>query len=668
MNIRWHWHRLTKMSLSEIGMRLRESLYKFVDSRRARSPSKNTQAFFKEKISPQLLPLPTGDEFARIFPEEFKRVTQADMQCDSISLNLFSLKNLSVSESLNWHKDYSSGTIVPRIVSWKIDRRNPALVGNIKYIWELNRLQHLIPAARNYYLTKHPNLLNYLKSQIMDWQESNPYLLGINWTSALEAAIRLISFFWILNFCRDNIFEDEFFTQRYRVLLYEHCRFIRRYSSFGSSANNHLIGEMSGLFLICRFFPFFPKAGKWGRWAKKKLEKEIIKQIHSDGVTREQAIHYQCFNLDFFVLAGLVGNQTVDEFSEAYWTAIQKQVQFLKDVSNPAGNYPVFGDSDSGHAWVLDENREDPLPSFMDLDISTTSPHLLTRRDNSKWFWLGAVRSPCFEKNGDTLRVSHYPEGGFIIISNGKTALYPSFHFVFFANPIGMLPLMAHGHADALSFYLSIDNREIFVDPGTFCYHVMPEWRDYFRSSIAHNTILPESQEPIQWVGPFLGLGGYKTIYKNKLSTSRLINFEAVRKNQKNGNRLIREVWCFPEESAFHIQDRFHPSTGPSWIYFHLSEQCTVQNVTLNIVEIVNHVYAYLVIHGDQNIESFYGSENPILGWRSKSFDEKVPSFTLRASADAQTQTSVILSARPLSEMQIIQRYKTIGTKVGINF
>ena len=51
------------------------------------------------------------------------------------------------------------------------------------------------------------------------------------------------------------------------------------------------------------------------------------------------------------------------------------------------------------------------------------------------------------------------------------------------SGPLGYLSIAAHGHADALSFVLSIGDREILVDPGTYAYHTEPSWRRYFRGT-----------------------------------------------------------------------------------------------------------------------------------------------------------------------------------------
>jgi uncharacterized heparinase superfamily protein len=55
--------------------------------------------------------------------------------------------------------------------------------------------------------------------------------------------------------------------------------------------------------------------------------------------------------------------------------------------------------------------------------------------------------------------------------------------------PLGYLSIAAHGHADALSLTLDIDGEPVLVDPGTWLYGSGGAWRDWFRSTPAHNTL-----------------------------------------------------------------------------------------------------------------------------------------------------------------------------------
>ena len=57
------------------------------------------------------------------------------------------------------------------------------------------------------------------------------------------------------------------------------------------------------------------------------------------------------------------------------------------------------------------------------------------------------------------------------------------------AAPLPFLSIAAHGHADCLSFVLSLGGVQVLVDPGTYCYHSDPKWREYFKGTSAHNTV-----------------------------------------------------------------------------------------------------------------------------------------------------------------------------------
>jgi hypothetical protein len=53
---------------------------------------------------------------------------------------------------------------------------------------------------------------------------------------------------------------------------------------------------------------------------------------------------------------------------------------------------------------------------------------------------------------------------------------------------MGLPPLFAHGHADALMLLLDVAGPRL-VDPGTGAYHAQPELRDWLRATAAHNTV-----------------------------------------------------------------------------------------------------------------------------------------------------------------------------------
>ena len=90
-------------------------------------------------------------------------------------------------------------------------------------------------------------------------------------------------------------------------------------------------------------------------------------------------------------------------------------------------------------------------------------------------------RPKIYPINGE---VNVFKDSGYTIIK-----IINNFTFTFDHGPLGMAPLYNHGHADALSITLSKDDRPILIDPGTYRYNGVPEWRRYFKGTRAHNTV-----------------------------------------------------------------------------------------------------------------------------------------------------------------------------------
>jgi Heparinase II/III-like protein len=94
-----------------------------------------------------------------------------------------------------------------------------------------------------------------------------------------------------------------------------------------------------------------------------------------------------------------------------------------------------------------------------------------------------------------------FNEGGYTVIReqyDQNQALLMMDH-----GPLGYLSIAAHGHADALSIWLSIDGEQVLVDAGTYLYHSGGAWRSYFRGTPAHNTLSINGDNQSKIVGNF---------------------------------------------------------------------------------------------------------------------------------------------------------------------
>jgi len=172
----------------------------------------------------------------------------------------------------DWHRDYRYGRQIERRFAGTMNIRDTAVVGDIKYVWEPSRHQHLSALALAANGEQHADLILHA---LDSWLQANPYLCGVHWTSSLELAERLVS--WSLLYPRiaEQVARDKDFRRRWLGSIYLHLARISRKPSLYSSANNHLIGELVGLFVGASCFDFWPECSEWREVAQKSLEREI---------------------------------------------------------------------------------------------------------------------------------------------------------------------------------------------------------------------------------------------------------------------------------------------------------------------------------------------------------------------------------------------------------
>jgi len=551
--------------------------------------------------------------------------------------SFFSFKKKFLGNRINWHLDYKNGKEAPLIFSKDIDYQDFNQSGDFKYIWEINRHQHLISLSKAYCISNNQAYKNEVKRQIIDWIKTNPYKKGINWISSLELSIRLISWSWAWFFL-GNI--DDTFKRIWLENIYKHCDYINKNFSRFSSANNHLIGEAAGLFIASVIWPFKDKSHKWRENSYKILIQEIEKQIFKDGVNKEQAISYQQFVMDFFILAGLLGEKNGIFFPKFYWKRIERMMEFIASIMDVRGNVPKIGDSDDGFAVILSDDKNfNPYRSLL-----ATGAVIFKREDfkkkvqkfDEKSLWLLGIDGmkkfySIEEKVFTSKRV--FKNGGYCILLNNENNKN-EIRSVFDCGPLGYLSLAAHGHADALSFTLNVGGKRFIVDPGTYVYQYPVKWRDYFKGTSAHNTIRIDGKN--QSV-----IGGYYMWLKK--ARTKLIKWEScdkydlVKAEHDGYIRLKdpvlhqRKIFFDKKKHFFRIIDKIE-SQKEHLIeqFFHFSEECELRKLD-HAGWLITNGNKSLIIRVDSKSQTriYKGSIEPILGWNSNNFDIKNEIYTM---------------------------------------
>jgi len=406
---------------------------------------------------------------------------------------------------IDWHRDPKSEKTAPRCFGPDVNHRDQNLVGNIKNTWEKNRHHHLTVLSLAFHLTRDEDFALEVAVQIEDWIKQNPYLAGVNWTHPLEQGIRLLSWIWCWRLLQGSRYFDRLFNQDspFWDCIYQHQLFIEKTYSKGSSANNHLIGEMVGMFCAATVWPIFPESSRWKNLASKILEREIIRQTYPTGINREMAFAYHIFSLEFFILAIWEARQANDTFSGAYKNILKAMVEVIPTLTDFGGNLPAYGDEDQGMAvqlrsrnsrrdfWLLEAGH-----NLVNALVPVSGPLSLPGKV------LGFSLSGLPETGPENGSAGFEDAGIYVLASNRKTD--DEIFILAQAGPLGYLGTAAHGHAHALSFTLSRGGVPILIDPGTYCYHDKWEWRKYFRGTTAHNTLCVDGLDQSVQAGPFL--------------------------------------------------------------------------------------------------------------------------------------------------------------------
>ena len=269
-------------------------------------------------------------QLARLSTRERNAVVAAAERWLNHRATFFSLRDFPLGDPIDWHRDYSSNMIGPIRYSGLINARERDRVGDIKYIWELNRLQHLILLALAGTWKGNAIYWEAIEKHVFSWHESNPFMMGLNWKSPLEAGIRLITWAYVLFIRGDAGQEWERFHKVLQHSIYQHLYFIAKFYSKNSSANNHLIGEMAGLYVGSVFWPCYKESAAWRALARGKLIAEIARQVEADGVSKERSTEYHIYIFEFFLLAGALGHLIGDPFPEEYWVRLKVSWDFCQ--------------------------------------------------------------------------------------------------------------------------------------------------------------------------------------------------------------------------------------------------------------------------------------------------------------------------------------------------
>jgi hypothetical protein len=479
------------MGPSEIAAHIRKRIFQYFDARRL--PDRPAPGLVSKVDFPKL---PRPESAPSILREALARDTKEIL---AGRWKAFGHLELQVDDPPAWHKDYLAGKdLATKESAFGLNHRELPDGADIKLIWELSRWHQLVRLAMAGFALGDERAALKCIEWLADWVRRNPPYCGWNWTSALEVGMRLVQFTWIdalLNSASgilDGRDVNPLLAQIRREILPAHVWFAWRYRSFGSSANNHLIGELAGLILAIARWP------ELSRWANsldalhKLWEREVLAQFAEDGGNKEQALSYHLFSWEFCWQTRAALLAAGHEISPDVEERLRLAARFFWAVQVRREPWD-YGDSDNAFVSPFFVSERSALIEWRDW-LSRSTTHAGAALD----YWLGDPPqfSPPLGRGEPPHAVPSndwwiYPGTGCATCELGFWWLRWDL------SPLGYLKTAAHGHLDALHLSIWFDGAAIVVDPGTGAYYADPNLRTWLASRDAHN-----GPSPALWSHP----------------------------------------------------------------------------------------------------------------------------------------------------------------------
>ena len=492
--LQWYWHRLRVMEPSEIAAHVRKKFCQWSDEQELPDWSSISAQTGERPAFPSLPP-------ADLAPLALREALQRDIR-DILGgrWRAFGHLEIKVDDPPGWQTDYLIGkNLETDELAFHLDHRRLPGGADIKLIWELSRWHQLVRLAMAAHVLGAEHAARKCIEWLGHWASHNQPYRGWNWTSALEVGMRLVQFAWM-----DALLEGypDVELKRLRAeILPAHVWFAWRYRSFGSSANNHRLGELAGLILAIARWP------ELARWAasldesQRLWEREVLAQFAEDGGHREQALNYHLFSWEFCWQARAALAAAGREISGEVEERLRRAADFFVNVQ-VEGEAWDYGDSDNAFVTPFFLNAKNATAEWRDWfrhPASSPAIHYWWRQmENSRSDARGSPFTPAETSVG--------MQGGWRIYSESGFALSRSRNWTlrWDVSPLGYLSTAAHGHLDALHVSIWFRGAAMVIDPGTGAYYEDNNLRTYLASWEAHNGPHPVGLDFPKRLGPFL--------------------------------------------------------------------------------------------------------------------------------------------------------------------
>jgi hypothetical protein len=440
--------------------------------------------------------------FASRHPERRARVIARADRVLAHRFDLLGSGDRDLGPRIPWHADFKAGHLwEPGAHFEDLRARLEGDFGrgfDVKVPWELSRFQHLPALGQALWLTGDGRYYAEFRAELLDWIAGNRPGRGVNWTCAMDVAIRAVNWIWAYALFRPEILADRPLASLLFRSLFVHGRFIVLNLEAGSGPNgNHYFADLVGLLFLGLLFRGAPEADSWRGLAITEIARENERQTGPDGVDYEASTSYHRLMTEM-ALTSLLLLERAGFRLPALRHRVHGMLGYVAHYTKPDGLAPQVGDNDDGRLQILgdyDADRRDHR-HLLALGGCAFDDGALFALAGGRWeeaFWFFGEDCARRLESSAAPRVSvtgrHFKDSGAVLLRHDD--LYAFFE----TGPVGLGGLGTHAHNDTLAVEIQALGEDLLVDPGTGGYTPDLPLRDRFRSTAAHNTVRVDGEE-----------------------------------------------------------------------------------------------------------------------------------------------------------------------------
>ena len=317
------------------------------------------------------------------------------------------------------------------------------------WIYNLHYFDYAVGLARDGSPDRADHAYSAFRDLASDWMRSCPCGTRLAW-DPYPLSLRVCNWIRAYTLFQPALGEDPEFSRALRRSLYQQTRFLANDLEYGHQGN-HLLENARALVEAGLFFSN-GRARQWLATGERILWTGIRRQFLTDGGHFERSPMYHQIMMKLYREAVHVLVAADRPIPEEVGTTMRAMETWLANVVHPDGDIALLNDAALGIAGRTSDY----------IDRTSATDGLQALPDSGYFTFRDRAR------------------GSFLVMDCGL--LRPDYQ-------------PGHGHCDALSFELSVAGQRMIVDSGVDDYYGELEWRQYYRSTRAHNTVVVDGEE-----------------------------------------------------------------------------------------------------------------------------------------------------------------------------